>query len=652
MIANPGNTMDETIISNNEQQSVMDRFKNMLRGSPLQSGNKPLHVLSDYIFQIGVFILLLLFSTVTLSTLLFFVNIPVTPLSLFLGLGIAGIIQYFLLNRNPHQVLILMIIGLLLVLACMGLSSVVCDNSFDGNWYHKSAAGLIASGWNPLYETSTEAIERLNLVISESACWSDYYPKATWIFSAAVYALSGAIESGKCYHFLSIIALFCIGYSYLRERMKLKNWQAGLCAFFLAVNPVSIGQLTSYYNDAFLGSMLLIYILTLLYITYENGEIRKYTSGAYLILFVTACLGINVKYSALLLFGMFGLFFYTYWIYQWIRNSGWHAAIRKICKIAAFFTILILFSVLILGSTSYGTNTINYGNPFYYGESDTLSIVNNQLPYYFQNLSTGECFVYSIFSSSANNMQIEERTLSVSLPVLGNLVFDYPAAKPEFKLPFTCTVTECISYGSADSPRISGWGVMYSGLFLIGLLCAALTCFLARKRSENTAAVTILIFAGIILPGFVVPGLWWARYYMPMFFIPVFALVFLFVTANTFEDSGTKIFSGNGDRVIQFLALILCFLMLINLGPSVAYLAYNVVDSRTSFDQIAELSDISGSAKVEIYTKFYGEYFNLLDSGIPYSLYSGDVPAADMKQILYGTYYRARSDNISTYPPS
>lgn len=560
------------------------------------------------LFEIGLYIILFIFFTVLTATALLVVNIPISPVSIIFGFLFSIITMYFFVGRDWKKLFVFSLVFIILFLLCVGISSSVYDTTWDGEAYHKNAVGLLNLGWSPIYETSTESIKRLNLesIIPTGTIIADVYAKASWIFATSCYSIFGDIESGKCYTLLGMLALFCVAYSFLTEKFYLRWWQAGISAFFVSVNPVTLSQMFTYYNDGFLGTLVLIYIFCFLYLSY--GEKHKHKFAVYALIFASACIGMNVKFSGLMYFGIFGAIFYFFWIYQWFRKNGWKKSFNKIRNLSIFFTILVLCSCLLFGSTVYIPNTINHQNPVYGLIGDTnIASIDGNTPLVLRETPGTLRFVSSLFSESSNS--INQDTLNL-------------------KIPFTFTISEGITTTGCDC-RIAGWGVTFSGIFIIGVICMLITLSTSWKKDREVFNMTFILLLGILIPSIVITGMWWARYNSLLFLIQLFAFVFLFVCINRIQ---------NDERIgkslnLKKIGVISCLILLIgasviNVTPGLLYRAPNdIVNSWTATQQIDYLSSLPEGTTLDVTVhqgnyRFYGRLFNLYDEGIKYKVVS------------------------------
>ena len=560
------------------------------------------------LFEIGLQIILLIFFTILTSTVFLLVNIPINPVSLIIGFILSTGTMYCLGVREFKKLGIIFGTVLLIFLISVGTSCLIFDVSCDGEAYHKPAVGLLNLGWNPIYETTSESIVRLNIeqLIPTGNTIADVYAKATWIFAASCYSLFGDIESGKCYTLLGILSLFCIVTSFLIEKANLRCWQAICCSFFLSANPVNLSQMFTYYNDGFLGTLVLIYISCFLYLSY--GKTHKYHTATYVLIFATACIGMTVKFSGLMYFGIFGAIFYFFWIFRRVKQDGLKNSLKWIYKLSLFFTILVLCSCLLFGSTVYIPNTINHENPVYGLIGDTnIASIDRNMPVVLQNTPDELRFISSMFYPSTNSMDVE--TL-------------------DFKIPFTFTISEIIISAWCDC-RISGWGIMFGGIFVLGLISMVSTLIVSWNRSKEIFSLTLLLMLGILVPSIFLTGMWWARYNSLPFLIQTFLLVFMFILLNHFvtDDKVTKRKSTQTKIIAILLVAVIC-ISLINVAPGFAKTPVELATSLIGSAELDTIRDIPEGYFLEVNTGEYGRLFNLIDCDIEY-VFSPSIDTPD-----------------------
>ena len=559
---------------------------------------------------LGVFLLNLLFFPLLITTLAFILGAGVTVLGVFIALAAAAAFAYCLSGRNTRQTVRVSLTGIAMAAACIVLCALCFDWSYDGNAYHKAIVGLLRDGWNPLEESFYSFAADYGFLKNESATWFDSYPKAAEIWGACVYSLTGNIESGKAFNLISLLSLFFLCMAFLGEGTGLKSWQRALCAGALVLNPVSVSQCLTFYVDSFLWMMILLFLTALLYLTLR--EKGKYGKLCRYLIFVSISIGLNVKFSGLIFFGIPGIAFFLYWSISALRSEGRPQAKRLIGERFLLFAGSVLFALLFIGCDSYVTNTIRYHNPLYtmIGE-DSTELILSQLPPALAGLSNTERFFASLFSRVSNSMSL---------------------ASVQWKLPFSVYREELNAY--VDT-RIGGWGIFFSGILLLSLAVLAAAAVKHRREERKALEAGALLLAVALLQIVAVPGMFWARYFMGLAFVPPVAMALLFAAANR---------RGAGKKSGILPALLLAGLLCLNLAMPVLRDGYELYNSFQTRKQLAQFSVLCEERTVTLgYSPFYGQFFNLRDKGIQ-NYRMGEVGAENCDGSIFGKtalYYRA-----------
>lgn len=546
------------------------------------------------LFLVGIFIISTFFYALLCSTLFFLLGIPIGVYSLPLTILCSGFTCFLSANRSKKQCAAAICYGIIIFVIAAWLSCHVYDQSWDGNCYHKAITGTLKWGWNPLQETFFNFAENYPFLAPISDTWYDAYPKATEIWAAGLYAIVNNIEVGKCFNLLSMIAAFCIACEILRQTRLYSRSQEILCALLCVANPVVFGQMIMYYVDGFLWQMFLICMAALLYLTFfEEGIYKK--DCLYLV-FISVCIGLNTKFSALFYFGLLCGSFFCFWTVRKIKGEGWSRGKKWIWIRFLFFAETVVFSVGIAGMTSYGINILRHKNPVYtmIGEGST-EMITVQLPVFCKDMSNISRFLTSLFSITCNDRSMDTF---------------------KWKIPFTYSASE-ISEAQGYDTRVAGWGILFSGIFLISVsvICYYLLWLKRKGLRGDVAALTVLLLGVWGIAICVVPGLSWARYNGALFYIPVAALLFLFASSNRKQISAP---------FPIFVAGVLSTTLFLNMVPSLERIKldfdeYSVV--RTQLLQFKTLTEISEEEIIVGYTgtnegRFEGRFFTLYDMGI------------------------------------
>jgi len=558
---------------------------------------------------VGVFLINLLLVSLGVTTLFFVVGLSMSALNMWVTVACSVLICYFMSARSLKDTLFSAVVGLVILYVIIVVCNYGFDWSFDGNTYHKSITGQLQMGWNPLRESFYQfADDHVPFLANRAQTWYDAYPKGSEIFAAAVYCVTGNIESGKAFNILSIVALFCICKAFLNELGVLKRWQSIVCALTFVLNPVAIIQVFTYYNDAMLGHILLLCLMALLYLTfYPKG---RYENLCYYFIFASINIGFNIKFSGIIFFAILCLSFFFYWSFDRIVKEGFSLGAKKfVFKRFCVFAISVISGTVFLGASSYVTNIIRYRNPFYtmIGEGST-DLITAQLPEAYRELSNVTRFIYSLFAP------VHSGTLK----------------QVELKIPFSFSAEEVLAATAVDT-RIAGWGLFFSGIFIISI--AVIYKLLRKYRDEKTlVAVTRMLTVSVIISVFIIPGLAWARYSVFLFYIPAIALTSLFIYTNQNKESS---------QIALLVSGALLMLLVLNSVPVLGQNWTVLKDYKENNAQLEEFKEIALKQKVVVNTRFEGRIFTLIDRGIidfGYEVYDPEVQYEEVfvnRPVLY-----------------
>jgi hypothetical protein len=392
------------------------------------------HHVSELLFVYGSSIVSFLFFIVSLSTLGFFLKIPLHWLYAPFSFFFSSVFAYWLINKSIKSKKIL---NLFIVLTSLCgtvslfsfLQAKTVDISYDGQAYHQEAIIKLQSGWNPVYKqlSGQEA--------NELERWLNHYSKAPWIYESVWYSFTGNIESGKLFQLLLMVSAFSIFLSFLLKVRNL-NPNLGLLVSFLgALSPVSIYQSMSYYLDGQLYSLLLgiLGLVGLIYLSSRNYILVPF--------FMAVSIFINVKLTAIFYLGILMMGFL---IFLWLSNK-----VLRAYKFVVCLSLAVAFGLLFLGWNPYVTNTIFKGHPFHPAMGhEALDYRTPNLPQNFLDKPGPLTLIASIFSKSAN----------VRAPQNAEIKFPFSFYQQELKA-FTDT-----------NPKEGGWGVFFGGSIVISLI--------------------------------------------------------------------------------------------------------------------------------------------------------------------------------------
>ena len=366
------------------------------------------------------------------------------------------------------------IVILFLILISFLCSNLFIDTSFDGRCYHFTIENMFKLGFNPFWIKNPEVwLNENNMYYNHLFAIS--YPNAVELLRANFYLIFNNMESSKIINFFFIFSLlFYSFYFFSKKTNKIKAIILTLCVAFCSV---LICQINTKMVDFVLYCLFCFQFFSILLI--EKKQDLKIN---YFILVVASILSVAVKYTGLLnTFVVYILFL----IHKYNRK-----------KLISF--ILVIFSSLILCAQPYILNLIKFKNPFYPSiGQNKLDFMTKQNPKEFYKKPYIYKFTRSMFSSVSDARMNNPKT-----------------PKLYWKVPFTSHYD--MPFGAEDV-RISGFGHLFSGIFLISLI---LTIYLFKKKKAFFSL--LIIYFSVLLN----PICWWARFVPQLHLLPVMIAYF------------------------------------------------------------------------------------------------------------------------------
>ena len=306
----------------------------------------------------GYFLLMWLSLTVVISTILFFFNISITCINLFISFIISAVLSYLFNDKDKSFLLKVVSLSTIIIVLSIIISTFMFDRSSDGNTYHKDAIGVLKEGFNPIYQSSFDFIEKRDDddgKLTNYSIWIDHYAKANWIIAANIYSLTNNIESGKAMNIISIYIVFSILFGNLLEIFNTKK--ALLLSLIVAINPITASQMFTYYNDQL---VYLFLILSIFFLIKLDSNINDKKSWFYY--FLTFTVLANTKFNGLGYLLVFSFLFVCKYLYQAYKNNSFLKIFKKLCLI---FISLFITALFVVGYPTYIKNTIDHHNPFF-----------------------------------------------------------------------------------------------------------------------------------------------------------------------------------------------------------------------------------------------------------------------------------------------
>ena len=455
------------------------------------------------VYYSAIYLLLFLTMLMTITSVAFIFKIDISNIQMILSTISSYILLIIFTEKSERNIRISsFILSIIIIFVVIFVNGKFYDINWDSNSYHKDAVGAMKNGWNPIYEDYIDFYKKsnyrdMNIVGTEikaaHGLWQTHYAKGIWYVDANFYFILNNIESAKVFNSIILYITLILSYNFL-SRITKKKLLSVFIAILFAFSPTVITQLFSYYNDGSLYCSLLCLVFEFILFIKENRKIQLLT------IFCLVVICSNIKFTGLAYALVFcGLLYLTYVFFN--KNK-----LNKIIKPTIIFGLSLVVGVMVVGANPYITNFISKGNPLYpLAGKNKVDIVSYNQPWSFSNKTTIEKFNYSIFSKVANINQKSKNDL-------------------ELKLPFTVYSSELDSLSRSDL-RISGFGVYFSGIFVISLLVLLIAAI--KEPKDNKYMIFSSLFVSIILLIFAISESWWARYTPYVYFIPLMALTYL-----------------------------------------------------------------------------------------------------------------------------
>ncbi|HPJ02148.1 MAG TPA: hypothetical protein PKU80_04855 [Candidatus Limiplasma sp.] len=568
----------------------------------------------------GLFVLLYFFWLITIVTAELAAGMGIHPLTALAVLPCVWL-SIALLRKAPLQMLLVAVAGALLLAAAAYGVSLLYDTSAESNTVYKPVTGMLMNGWNPFRQRFAE-FANTHAILPYNDSWSAYgldsQPKAAFMIGAAVYALTGSIESGKMFSLIAMIACVCIAAPLLKDAFKLSRGAAFLAAILAAVNPVTLSQLALYYTDGFAFQLLTVAAVSFVYLLVKPDGAMAFTAklAAFLAVGIAVSLSaLGAVYAAILM----GVFILAR-VVQIIKSNNEGERAKPLLSLAIYLAAMIVCAVFVLGAPTYLVNLLRNGNPFagMFGQTGLGGAAAGRIGLQIAALPLIAQFFGSLFSPVSNGF----------------------FTQVDLKIPLAVSRTEWLQ--PVMDATVSGWGILFGGICILSALIVLITAIRMFRRSPGSFWLLLGLLLVVILPAALIPGLFIARSYLQPFWLPMAALICLLAPA---VDDGEEAAWLRVLRVL--LATGLCVLLIVN-----AYTGTN--DLRTQVTQTAadraKMDDIQNriaqdDAELGVTTiargQFYGLFLNLRDEGVNYAFLESLPMIQD--ELLYHMVYAFRA---------
>jgi hypothetical protein len=501
---------------------------------------------------------------------------------------------FWALYTLTHQVtqeklLKLVLFALLTPLFFLGTTAVFShtyDTSYDGQSYHETAIIALANKWNPVYDSGFP----IKPPLSATVALDEGSPKIVWSIDASIYKLTHSIDAATAINlFIALIALV-FAWDGLRA-IGLRNRWALTIASLTVCNTLFVQQLFSSMEDSLSYEFLIIGAASVILL------IKGRNKFVYLLCLLTSFIFLaGTKYSNLYIFLALACVAAYVIFDQKIYKSN---AFKVVSSAGLICALLTLSNPYIANITRYHAIDYPYNEQIF---ASSLKITG--VPINIRNDSKLELFYYGIFGSAISDAQD-------------------PTSLARLKVPFTFTSQDLLSEANVTSKLVGGYGIFFSGIFIISLVGYSYLIIIKKSKREKiafkwlSAVLGIIILSCLISP---IPN--YARYTSQLDLVPIAIAVTLLII----KQGKRRLAS------ILIAVLIVCMSLNIYLDAIAASLL-----RQTDFSAVnSQLSNLKHSNKTYLVyaSTFYPTYLKLESHGVKIKISASPVNCKQLT-VLY-----------------
>ena len=493
------------------------------------------------------------------------VSSAAAPVAFLLSLA-AGCLLAVRSGLRPSLMSFIISVAALFVLSFI-LANAFYDMSWDGLWYHQTAVYQMSHGWNPLRDPMHDFVPHLQ-------DWLRYYAKGPWYIALALFETTHNIEMAKAAPWMALAATFFAVFAAFID-LGMRRRTAALISALVSLNPVVTCQLASYLVDGLLISFLACFVAVMI------RWFKRPSPLVVVIAIMSAILCINAKFTGLVYLCFF------------CAAGGLYVLIKRrdlLWRYAGIQIASIVLGIVVFGFNPYVTNTIHRGHPFYpmlgtaaypsLSERGQDPIERDETPHNMVGRNRFVRFAYAILGRPGSQPFFEGENAVLMWP--------FDVSWKDFNIFYFHEV------------RISGFGPLFSGALLIGVLLLGA----ALIRPGIPREIVILLSATVVLSLLVSTHTWWARYGPQLWWLPIIAIVAGFAVP--------------GWRVVRWAACGLATILLVDaILITAAHFRWEIEATRTTNEQMVLLHQ---AKEVEVDLQYFGEPFSerLHEAGVTF----------------------------------
>ena len=445
------------------------------------------------------------------------------------------------------------------------------DVSYDGQWYHQETVILLKRGYDPVHQKlsarpnedtgdtnfgwcsgvdkpSPSQVSSGHHLVSVKFININNFSKGIEVISAALYGVTGRVETGKAVNGMLIAASFFLCLALLYKIDRIRTYKKWILAALVAFNPISLMQLNSFCVDGDLACSLVCLLAINLLLLDEMNRYYLTLLGAVIVL------AVNIKFTNVVFTGIFCSLFLTILFVYKKRET-----FKQVLKAGIISGVTGLF---LCGYNPYITNLIDKHDPFY-GLSETRDVIRRLTPPLLLHMDRFGKLFFSLSAHQGWN-SADKRS-----------IWEIP------KIPFTLDKEDIVD-AKEPQQEFSAFGPFFSGALLLTLPLFVLV--LVRFPQSSSFRLLMTISLAILLSVFLMPDPWWGRFVPQLWLFPVLVI-------------------GMGelhpDRVGKFLTVLLGLAMGLNIAwASIGWVSNLSTSARINY-QMRQLRAIHQPVNIE-----------------------------------------------------
>jgi hypothetical protein len=452
--------------------------------------------ITNFSILVGAILVAFLCSILLISSTLFIAGIAISrfhvPVAALMAAGFGWWAAAVYFPEHRTRAFGLAFGSSVIAVACFAvINRNIYDTSWDGQEYHAEAILQLINGWNPFKDAVPQGVP--------SPVRLRFYAKGSWIAAAALNTFIGDFEAGKALHLILMLVSWLCSLAAVSTFAGLAWPYRVMISLVLAISPVSICQMFTYYVDGQLSSLLISAVGLLILLDRRPDRVLMAT------LMLVVVVTINVKLNGAVYIGIITIGYWAWYVLlkreRWREFGAW------------------LLAGGVVGGAFIGFNP--YLNEFFsrlYTNRSAVS-VPAYLSVFRTSVPDASVFRTSVPDAPPNFFgkgRFEQ--LLISLFSKSEVLFWSPDRPSRLKLPFTVSQDEIQVFWAPDV-RTGGFGPLFSGALILALLILVTYIWKHRHAFKDNIALLVLVVL-TILSATPNPIMWWARYAPQFWMVP------------------------------------------------------------------------------------------------------------------------------------